>query len=429
MMRTHWKLGLTVTLLFLSLGLFAADWPQWDGPERTGVSSEKGLLKQWPKGGPKLLWTYKDAGTGFTAPAVIGEVVYTMGARQGQECLIALDGKGHEKWSAKIGPLYDFKGNQWSAGPNATPTVDGNLIYALSSGGDLVCVSTDGKEVWRKNLPQALEAQVNAIFSDQTNLGWGFCWSPLVDGEHLILTPGGPKGLFAALDKKKGDVLWQNKSATDQVTYASPIAVQVKGVRQYIAVVQDGCVGVAAQDGALLWRYKRAQPFGDIVGCTPRFSNDHVFITGKGGCDLVEIESADGKTFTAKAKVKSKEMQNLHGGVVVVDKVLYGSDQERSWKALDFMNPKKVEWDSGREGVGGGSLIAADGMLYVVSADDGTVALLEASPKEYSEKGTFKLPEESKLRKVSTKVWTHPVVANGRLYLRDQELIFCYEVK
>src|SRR5947209_8056003 len=151
-MCTSMKLGHSVATLLFPLCLLAADWPQWGGPDRSGVSPEKGLLKQWPKEGPKLLWTYKDAGTGFTAPAVIGDIVYTMGARDKQEYVIALDGSGKQLWSAKIGPMYDFKVNQWSGGPNATPSVDKDLIYALGSGGDLVCVSTKGQEVWRKSL-------------------------------------------------------------------------------------------------------------------------------------------------------------------------------------------------------------------------------------------------------------------------------------
>jgi outer membrane protein assembly factor BamB len=428
MMRTQTKLGLVAGLLFLP-ALYAADWPQWNGPNRDGVSPEKGLLKEWPKDkSPTLLWTFKDAGTGFTAPAVIGDTVYTMGARKGDEYLIALDGKGTEKWAAKLGPLYDWKGNEWSGGPNATPSVDKDLIFAVSSGGDLVCVTTDGKEKWRKNYIKDFDGEVNKIFSPVPSPAWGFCGSPLVDGDNLIVTPGGKKGLFLALKKTSGDLVWQSKELPEPCTYASPIAADIKGVRQYIAVIQDGCAGVDAKNGNLLWRYKRKAPFGDIVASTPVYHDGHVFITGVGGCDLVKIDS-DGKTFTATAASTSNKMQNMHGGVVLVDKTLYGADQARSWKALDFTDVKKEKWDSGRNGVGGGSLIGADGMLYLFSEAEGEVALIEVSPKEYSEKGTFKLPEQSKLRKPSGKFWTHPVVANGRLYLRDQDLIFCYDVK
>src|SRR5262249_7480283 len=162
---------------------------QWNGPERDGVSKEKGLLKGWPKDGPKLLWTFKDAGTGYTAPAVVGDTIYTMGARKGDEWLIALDKDGKEKWAAKLGPLYDWEGNSWSAGPNATPAVDKALVFALSSGGDLVCVTTEGKEKWRKNYINDFGGIVNPIFSPVKGKlapAWGFCGSPLVDGENVI---------------------------------------------------------------------------------------------------------------------------------------------------------------------------------------------------------------------------------------------------
>jgi hypothetical protein len=387
------------------------------------------LLKKWPEKGPTLLWTYKEAGTGYAAPAVIGDTVYTMGARKDDEFLIALDGKGQQKWAVKIGPKWDFDGNNWSGGPNSTPTVDKDLIFALGSSGDLICVTTGGELQWTVNLPKTLKAQVNPVGGGPENMGWGFCWSPLVDGDNLIITPGGPQGLFAALNKKKGNVVWQSKDIKEQCTYASPIVAQSHGVRQYIALVQDGCAGVNAKDGSLLWRYTRSQPFGDLVCVIPIFKNDLVWITGKGGCHLVSIDSPDnGKTFKAERKVASREMQTQHGGVVLVGDHLYGADQERSWKALEFANPKKVAWESGRNDFAPGAVIAANGMLYAVSTKGG-VALIEADPKAYTEVSSFTLPEESKLRKPGGRVWSHPVVANGRMYLRDQELIFCYEVK
>ena len=413
-------------LLFVPLALYADDWPQWRGPERTGVSKEKGLLKKWPADGPKLLWTYKEAGNGYTAPAIVGEVVYTMGGRKGDDYLIALDAtKGTELWAKKIGPSYEK--TQWSNGPNSTPTVDKDLIFALSSNGELACFDVKGNAKWSVDLQKTMKAKVNPIFAKEDSQGWGFCWSPLVDGDNVIITPGGPQGLCAALNKKNGTVVWQSKDAPEECTYASPIVAEVKGVRQYIAVVQDGAVGVDAKTGAVLWRYKRRTPFGDIVAVTPIYKDEKVFVTGKDGCDLIALES-DGKTFTAKLKVASKELRNMHGGVVLMDDYLFGADAEKSWKAVEFANPKSVGMDSGRDGVPAGSLVYADGMFYLVS-DDGTITLLEANPKMYSPVSSFKLPQPSKTRPVSGRVWTHPVVANGRLYLRDQELVFCYDVK
>jgi outer membrane protein assembly factor BamB len=209
----HFSATLLLTLLALggTAPALADDWPQYRGPNRDDVSQEKGLANKWPEGGPKLLWTYRDAGVGYSGPAVVGSRYYTLGDRGEKEYLIALDipaeaGEAKEAWAVELGEKFDFRGNNWSAGPSATPTVDGKLIYALSGNGDLACVqAADGKLVWKKSLPADLQAQVNPIGGGPKNLGWGFTWSPLVDGERLICTPGGPGGTVAALDKKTGE--------------------------------------------------------------------------------------------------------------------------------------------------------------------------------------------------------------------------------
>lgn len=410
----------------------AADWPQWRGPERTAVSKETGLLKSWPKAGPALAWTYKDAGMGYTAPAVVGGVVYTMGARADVELIIALDATGKELWTAKIGPVFDFKSNAWSRGPNGTPCVDNGLLYALGSQGDLVCVETKGgKEVWRKNLPKDMAGEVNNVFGgpDTEKMGWGYSWSPLVDGDKLVCIPGGPQGLFAALDKKTGNVLWRGKGATDAATYSSPIVADIGGVRQYIALVQNGLVAVAAKDGELLWDYRRSADYPDVVCPTPIVQGDQVYVSvgNGGGCDLLKIEKADGK-FKATPVYSQKEIANRQGGVVLVDGNIYGSHEDRAWTCQDFATGE-IKWKSKRNAVGIGSVVYADGHLYVVGEAKGEVALLVASPTDYQEISKFKLPEESKLRKDRGKIWTHPVIADGHLYVRDQELVFCYKIK
>ena len=416
-------------MLALPLALFADDWPQWRGPERTGVSQEKGLLKKWPEKGPKLLWTFTDAGNGYTAPAIVGDVLYTMGARKGDDYLIALDIKngGKELWSKKIGPSYPK--TQWSEGPNSTPTVDKELIFALSSNGELGCFDLKGALVWSRDLQKTMKARVNPIFAAPKSQGWGFAWSPLVDGDNVIATPGGPEGLFAALDKKTGKVVWQSKTATEECTYASPIVAEVNGVCQYITIVQDGAVGVDAKTGAQLWRFKRKPAYSDVVCATPIYKDNLVFLSALGGSDLVEL-TKDGEMFTAKKKVTTRDFQNMHGGVVLVDKYLYGANQHRNWQALEFTDPKKVAWESGPgNDIGAGSITCADGMLYILDEKEGVVGLLQATPQKYTEVSKFTLPAQSKIRPISGGLWTHPVVANGRLYLRDQDLIFCYEVK
>jgi outer membrane protein assembly factor BamB len=431
MMRIPSKLAAAAALATLVLS--GADWPQWRGPDRTAVSKETGLLRTWPKGGPKLLWKFENAGNGYACEAVVGGVLYTMGGRGATEYLFALDNDGKELWATKIGPVFDFMGNQWSRGPNSTPTVDGDLVFALGSQGMLVCVEkAGGKLVWSKDLPKELAAEVNPVGGGPKKFGWGYSWSPLVDGGKLIIVPGGPKGLFAALDKKKGDLLWRSKDVTDQATYSSPIAATIGGVKQYIHLTQIGPVAVSADRGELLWRYNRDMEYADVLCPTPIVSGDEVYVSVGygGGADLFKING--GKKFDVKV-VYSKTEDSIgtkQGGVVKVGDFVYGYDEDSAWVCQEFATGEQ-KWRSGGGAPGAlkaGGVIAADGLLLLCD-EKGEVAALEASPRAYKEVGRFTLPQKSKIRKIHGGIWTHPVLSDGRLYLRDQELIFCYEVK
>src|SRR3954468_12336520 len=257
----------------------AADWPQYRGPERDGVSRETGLRKEWPEGGPPLLWSFDKLGLGYSGPAIVGDRLYISCGRGREEFVVAFDlpsGKGgtelKEVWATKLGALFTWTGNKWNVGPNATPTVDGEFVYALGGFGDLVCVeAATGKERWRKNLPRDLGGEVNPIGGGAEKpapLGWGDASAPRVDGQQLICVPGGKQGLLAALDKTTGKVLWRSGDVTDQASYSSPIAIDVGGVRQYVQVVNSGMVGVAARDGKRLWSYRRQPAFDDVVVAT-----------------------------------------------------------------------------------------------------------------------------------------------------------------
>jgi outer membrane protein assembly factor BamB len=432
-MTTRAALALAVGLLALSAR--ADDWPQFRGPNRDNVSKEKGLLKTWPAAGPKLLWTYKDLGNGYSGPAVVGDTLYIMGARGNDEYLIALDltkNPPAEKWPAlKIGPTFTWKGNQWNKGPSATPTVVGDLIFAQGGQGDLLCATTAGKEKWRKSLPKDLKGQVNEIGGGPPNVGWGYNISPLVDGDNLICVPGGPDGLVAALNKDTGAVVWRSKGLKAQATYSSPVLAEVGGVKQVVVTTQDGAAGVSPKDGALLWEYKREEPFGDIVAPTPVVQGDRVYVTAEpsGGRDLIKLTKA-GEKFKAEAIVSDGKLGNTHGGVVLVEDHVYGCAGEgrTKWFCMDFKTGNVV-WEVPGAKFGKGSLMYADGHFYCLG-DKGLVALVEATPTaKFNVVSSFELPEQSKIRPPRGGVWTHPVVANGKLYLRDQELLFCYEVK
>jgi outer membrane protein assembly factor BamB len=424
-MRTLLALGICLCAPVAPAG--AADWPQWRGPTRTDVSEETGLLKTWPKEGPRLLWTDSNAGVGYSGPAVVGDRLYTMGARDGTEYLLALDtNTGKELWACQIAPI--FKEGHGS-GPRGTPAVDGALLYGIGGQGELVCVETaTGKLRWHVNLRKDLGGEMMS--------GWGYTESPLIDGDRVVCTPGGAQGTLASLDKRTGKVIWRSKELKDKATYSSAIVAEVGGVRQFIQMTYassreqlGGIAGVAANDGRLLW-YLPRQGYRTAVIPTPIFDNNHVYVTaGYGaGCDLITL-SPDSKGGTKAEKVyTNKNMVNHHGGVVLVGEHLYGySDNERGWICQEFKSGKIV-W-SEKKKLGKGSVTYADGNLYCYAESDGTLALIEASPEGWKESGRFKIPQESKARTPSGRTWTHPVVANGRLYLRDQDLFFCFDVK
>lgn len=427
-----WLLA-ALSALAVTVPIRADDWPQFRGPDRSGVSKETGLLKRWPENGPPLLWTYNQAGVGYSGPAVVGDRLYMTGARDNTEFVYALDLQSaagtnvKELWAVKIGPIFSWKENSWNAGPSATPTVDGDLVFALGGQGDLVCVeAATGKERWRKNLPADLGAEVNPIGGGPEKLGWGYTWSPLVDGDRLVCVPGGPKGTLAALNKKTGEVLWRSKALTDQATYSSPLVADLTGVRQYIAMTNSGTAGVRADDGELLWYYHPKLPYTDVVIATPVIQNDQVYTTVvPEGCDLFRVEKA-GDKWSARA-VYSNRVFQTRNGVVLVGGQIYGHVKVKGWMCQDYRTGKTL-WNENRK-LGAGSLTAAAGDLYCLGEDDGVAVLVEANAKRWSEKGRFEIPQKSTRRKSQGKVWTHPVIANGKLYLRDQELLFCYDVR
>lgn len=388
----------------------ASAWPQYRGPNRDNKSPDTGLLKSWGPGGPEPAWMATGLGEGYSSVSLAHGKVYTMGSIGRDEMVIAVDARNGERaWATRNGATrQDGTGN----GPRGTPTVDGDRVYALGANGDLQCLDAHtGRSLWQKNILSEFGGR---------NIQWGISESVLIDGEKLICTPGGSRGTLVALNKMTGRPIWTaNVPGSPSAAYSSPIVFEVGGVRQYATFVQNGVVGIRARDGQPMWG-QRESANGTANCSSPVFFNNTVFSAsgyGTGGA-LFELQSRAGST-SSQAVWQTNRMKNHHGGMVEVDGFLYGCDEQ----ILTCINlrTRDIAWQS--RSVGKGSLTFADGHLYVRS-ESGPVALVEANPQRYVEKGRFEQPQKS-----GRNTWAHPVVANGRLFLRDQDRLLVYNVK
>lgn len=393
-------------LVCASVGVMAqagGEWPQWRGAKRDGISTETGLLKQWPAEGPPLAWKATGAGRGYSSVSISKGRIYTLGLRGDKEYVIAFDAAmGKEAWATAHGSAFR---NDRGDGPRGTPTVDGDRVYSLGGGGDLSAVDAKtGKIVWQMNVLQKFGG---------SNITWGISESPLVVGEKLIVNAGGKDASIVALNKADGSLIW--KSQSDRSGYSSGMPVEVGGKTQVVFFTHTRVVGLDAKDGKLLWEYPKAA--NDVANAaTPVVRGNRVWVSsdyGNGG-GLVEIK-ADGK---AQEVYFTKEMRNHHSSSILIGDHLYGFSGG-ILTAMKF-DTGEVAWKD--RSVGKGSLVYADGMLYALS-ENGVVGLIEVNPTGYTEKGRFRIPQDS------LPTWAHPVVAGGRLYLRDQDTLYAYDVR
>lgn len=410
-----------IAILFTVIALFArniqsADWPQWRGPERNGISKESGLLKEWPKDGPKLLWQRKDLGAGYSTPSIVGDRIYVL-SNQGMEnesvhALNAKDGK--EIWAVRIGKVGPNEGPQYPAA-RSTPTVEGQVLYALGSDGDLACIETaNGKIRWQKNLRSDFGGKPGK---------WAYSESPLVDGDALVVTPGGSSATLVALNKSSGEVIWKSViPGGDQAAYASIVIGQAGGVKQYVQFVEKGVVGVDAKTGKFLWRYDKTAENSPANIPTPIVDKDYVYTgTGRGGGGLIKLKK-NNDTFEVEQVYFSPKLPTQIGGAVKLGDHFYGTTGQ-GLVCAEFLTGN-IKWQE--RAVGAGSLCFADGNLYV-HGENGDVALVEASPDSYREKGRFTPPDAPDRGR--SKAWAYPVVADGRLYIRDIGSLWCYDIK
>jgi outer membrane protein assembly factor BamB len=426
----------------------AADWTQLRGQNRDGKSVDTGLLKEWPNDGPPLAWKIDKLGGGYSAPSIADGRIFGMSNRGDDEIVWALsETDGKELWVTRLGPAFAQRASQGREGPACTPTVDGERLYVEGLGGNVACLQVkDGKIIWQISMTEEFGGRIPM---------WSYRESPLVDGDKVICTPGGEDAIIVALNKLTGETIWKSKlpnspageseapggfgggrggfggfgGGSGGAAYSSAIAFDFGGQRQYVQLTATTLVAVAASDGKFLWQYdKPANRFG-IICATPIYHDGMVFASsayGAGG-GLIKLSKDASGGVKAEEVYSTAEMQNHHGGMILLDGYLYGASGGNEGGALVCLDFKtgKVMWDQ-RQSAGRrakGSVALADGRLYY-RMEDGTVVLIEPSPKQYIECGRFEQPDRSR-----APAWTYPVIANGKLYIRDQETLFCYDVK
>ena len=403
----------TITLFVVSIALpaLAIDWPQWRGPNRDGVNPEKNLLENWPADGPKLLWRASGVGGGFSSIAISEGVLYTIGDLKDACYLIALDLQGKQIWKGRVG---EPGGHRKYPGPRSTPTVADGKVYVLGQQGDLVCFDIKTKkEAWRENIQNNFDGRMMS--------GWKWSESPLVDDGKVIVTPGGNEGALLALNTKNGEQVWRCKDFTDRAGYSSVIIREIGGVKQYIQLTGDSVAGIEADSGKLLWKAPRKGR--TAVVSTPIFDKGSLFVTSayNVGCNGFKI-SYEGGSFKAVQTYKhdgSAGMANHHGGVIRVGEYVYGSNGGRL--SCIQLATGKVMWNEGSAGKG--AILVVDDKI-ILRTEKGPVSLVELSSKAYKEISRFEQPDRTRHR-----AWSHPVVSNGILYLKDQDTLFAYDLR
>ncbi len=384
-----------------------AEWFQWRGPNRDGHSAETGLLLAWPKAGPPQVWRAAGIGNGYSSFSTSGGRLYTLGARAGTEYVVALDrATGKKVWEYQNGRRYE---NDRGDGPRSTPTIDGDRLFVLGGSGDLTCLDlATGKRIWTVNLVQKFGGN---------NPYWGYSESPLIVGDRILVNAGGSRASIVAISKADGSTLWQQHN--DGAGYSSPMLMRTGSLNQVIFFTDSRTLAVDPRDGRLLWSYNKANN-GTANVATPIVKGTRVFVSsdyGTGGA-LLEVRAA-GNIATANEIYFTRDMRNHHASSVLVGEHLYGFSSS-ILTALVFDTGKPAWRD---RSVGKGSLIFADGRLYLYS-EDGVVGLAEASPMGYREHGRFTIPQQS-----GQPTWSHPMIAGGLMIIRDQDSVYAYDIR
>ncbi len=393
----------------------AAYWPQFHGPKRDNVSRETGLLKTWPHGGPQLLWTARGIGHGFAGVSIAGGLIYTTGNIDDHTVITAMDIRGTILWQVR-------QGKAWlrpTGGTRATPTIDGDRLYCENPHGDVVCLDAkSGKKIWGLNILKEFHGK---------NIIWGLSESLLIDGDHVICSPGGEETAVAALDKMTGRTVWKSPSAGDLAGYCSPALAEYRGLRMILTLTAKAMIGVNADTGDLLWRVDQVTPFDETI-TTPIYHDGQVLVSTRSTGSVmyrihVKGDNIQGDRASLEPIWRSKQLDNQHGGILLLDGYVYGAclvSNHGQWVCIDWNSGEKTY---AAEGVGHGSLTYADGMLYTLS-ERSEMGLVQATPQRHQVISRFPVPQGGE-----GPTWAHPVVCGGRLYLRHGDFLYAYDVR
>ena len=410
---------MVVILVINGINSKAQDWSQWRGPNRDGVLKTTGLNLNWSENKPPLSWVFRQAGAGYSAPTIVGTTLYCQGAADGNDFAFALDTKtGNLKWEQILGEQFiQDRGD----GPRGSVTVDGDKLYLIRGSGQLHCLSAiDGKMLWQKDFKKDFNGNIMSQ--------WGYSESPLIDDNLVICTPGSSEGTLVALNKNTGAIVWRTKEWTDDAGYSSPIVAEVDGIRQYIQQASKGVAGVSAKDGKLLWKVEIAG-YRVAVIPTPIYHDHMVYVTCgyNAGCNNLRL-TKQGESFQVETVYANKNMSNHHGGVVLMNNYIYGYTDASGWVCQD-MKTGEVAWSQRIKEVGKGAVLGVDDRLLLLDERTGLLTVVSASPDGWKEFGRMEIPERSEIPSMDNMVWTHPVIANGKLYLRDHNLLFCFDLR
>jgi len=383
-------------------------WPRFHGPNGDNLSTETGLLKQWPEGGPELVWSTEGIGHGFSSVAIANGMIYTDGNVDEKTTITAMDMDGKIVWQEENGGAYTGS----HPGTRGTPTLDGGRLYHESPLGEVVCLDAKtGERIWGRNILDDFGAE---------NIKWALAESVVIDGDRAICCPGGPQASVVALDKATGKTVWAAKGTGDKAGYATATVAECQGLRMVLAMNAKALVGVGADDGDFLFRHPHETSY-DVNATSPIYHEGRIFITsGYGsGSEMLNL-TVNGRKASVAPVWTAKELDNHHGGVLLLDGYLYGSAMRGKWVCLDW-NTGETVYEA--RGVGKGSLTYADGMLYVLS-EKHKVGLVPATPEGHNVVSKFELPEGGEGNS-----WAHPVVCGGRLYIRHGDFLYAYDVR